>query len=107
AYRAIKAADPAAIVVAGAPTPTGVDDGDTAIDDVRYLALMYQAGLKDVSDAIGVHPSGYNNPPDDWIDRHTVSSTGYKNHPSFYFRRYEQARQVMVQYGDAAKPMWF
>jgi hypothetical protein len=25
---------------------------------------MYQAGLRNYSDAIGVHPSGYGNPPD-------------------------------------------
>ena len=44
AYRAIKAADPGMIVLAGAPTPTGVNDGSTAIDDVAYLQRMYAAG---------------------------------------------------------------
>ena len=33
AYQAVKAADPSAIVVSGAPTPTGINDGSWAIDD--------------------------------------------------------------------------
>src|SRR5262249_44014217 len=45
-FGAIKGADPTALVVSGAPTPTGFDDGDVAIDDVRYLGLMYQAGMQ-------------------------------------------------------------
>jgi hypothetical protein len=64
AYQAIKAQDPGMVVVAGALTPTGVNDGSTAIDDVAYLQRMYAAGVKRCSDAIGAHPSGYNNPPD-------------------------------------------
>ena len=63
AYRAIKAACPSTIVVSGAPTPTGAPP-PAAIRDTTYLEQMYRAGLKNYSDAIGVHPSGFGNPPD-------------------------------------------
>jgi len=66
AYKAIKSKDPNAIVVSGALTPCG-DNPPWAIDDLVYLEQMYQAGLKNYCDAVGVHPSGYNVPPDaDW-----------------------------------------
>ncbi|MBI3966114.1 MAG: hypothetical protein HY329_10810 [Chloroflexi bacterium] len=105
-YEAIKRVDRDAVVIAGALTPTGVDDGVIAIDDVRFLQQMYAAGVKNYSDAIGAHPGGYNNPPDDWLDRKTVSSTSFKGHPSLYFRRIEQYRQVMQRNGDADKKVW-
>lgn len=105
-YQAIKAADPGAIVVAGALTPTGVNDGIIAIDDVVYLEQMYQAGVNNYADAVGAHPGGYNNPPDDWLDKKTVPSTSFKGHPSFYFRRVEQLREVMESYGDGVKRIW-
>lgn len=106
-YQAIKSVAPNVVVVSGALTPTGVDDGVTAIDDVRYLRLMYEAGLATYSDAIGAHPSGFNNPPDDDMDHHTVSSTAFKNHSSFYFRRFEQYYEVMKEFGDRNKQLWF
>ena len=107
AYAAIKAVDPNVIVVSGALTPTGVDDGDTAIDDVRYLDMMYAAGLKNYCDVVGAHPSGYNNPPDDTPTQTSVTSTGFKGHWSFYYRRFEQYRAVMERYGDGEKKLWF
>ena len=55
AYRAIKAACPSMIVVSGAPTPTGATP-PAAIRDTTYLEQMYRAGLRNYSDAIGVHP---------------------------------------------------
>lgn len=107
AYTAIKAANPDIVVVSGAPTPTGVNDGDLAIDDLVYLQQMYDAGLKNYSDAIGQHPSGYNNPPDDWIDKNSTGSKNNKGHGSFYFRRFEQFHDVMTRYGDGDKQLYF
>ncbi|HLF09202.1 MAG TPA: hypothetical protein VI789_07635 [Dehalococcoidia bacterium] len=108
-YQAIKAADPGTMIISGAPTPTGVDDGDNAYDDVRYLRLMYQAGLKDYSDAIGAHPSGYNNPPDAAWRTYADPTAGFgaKGHRSWFFLgTIEGYREVMVEFGDAGKPLW-
>ena len=110
-YRAIKAADPGAIVVAGALTPTGVNDGVIAIDDVVYLEQMYQAGLKNYCDAIGAHPSGYNMPPDA-LPGYNDPTAGFRGpfdnpHHSWSFRAtMESYRNVMVRYGDGRKQIW-
>ncbi len=106
-YQAIKARDASIYVIAGGLTPTGVNDGVLAIDDVVYLGQMYRAGLKSYMDGLGVHPSGYNNPPDATYGYQNAAEPAYKNHPSFFFqetmRRY---RQVMLTYGDSGKDLW-
>jgi hypothetical protein len=107
AYRAIKAADPGMVVVAGALTPTGVNDGVIAVDDVVYLQRMYAAGARNCADAIGAHPSGYNNPPDAKFGYTNPAEPSFKNHPSFFFRdTMERYRDVMVANGDAGKRIW-
>jgi hypothetical protein len=105
-YRRIKAVCPGMIVVSGAPTPTGLSDGYTAIDDVEYLRRMYNNGLKDVCDAVGVHPSGFDNPPDaDW--RTWKDSSGFNGHRSFFFyNTIKSYHDVMVQNGDGNKRLW-
>ncbi|MBI4300488.1 MAG: cellulase family glycosylhydrolase [Chloroflexi bacterium] len=106
-YQAIKAADPSAIVVSGAPTPTGINNSE-AIDDVYYVQLMYEAGLKQWSDVIGVHANITNNPPDDWVGQCSKNcDKGFKGHPSFYFKRFTQIQEKMAAFGDAGKPIWF
>jgi len=107
AYRAIKAADPGMVVVAGALTPTGVNDGSIAIDDVMYLQRMYAAGVRGCFDALGAHPSGYNNPPDAKFGYTNPAEPSFKNHPSFFYREtMERYRAVMVANGDAGKRIW-
>ncbi|HEV2124422.1 MAG TPA: hypothetical protein VGW38_16840, partial [Chloroflexota bacterium] len=59
-----------------------------------------------VCDAIGAHAGGFNNPPDDWVDAQTVETSTFKGHPSFYFRRLEQLREIMVLSGDSEKRIW-
>jgi hypothetical protein len=108
AYQAIKAADPSAIVVSGAPTPTGINDGVWAADDRIYLQQMYNAGLRYYCDAVGAHPSGYANPPD---VRYTGGdfdpSRGYDDHPSFFFRNtMEDYYNIMAANGDGGKRIW-
>ena len=109
AYRAIKSACPATIVVSGAPTPTGAQP-PAAIPDFAYLEQMYQNGLRGYSDAIGIHPSGYGNPPDARVQDFqagTYSRPSHVNHASFYFRNVmEQYRNIMVKYGDGGKRLW-
>jgi hypothetical protein len=60
AYNAIKAQDPNVIVISGALSPTGWDDGVQATDDFKYLQQMIDAGLLDVADCVGAHHNGYN-----------------------------------------------
>ncbi len=112
AYQAIKAQDPQAYVISGALTPTGYNDGVIAIDDLLYVEQMYQAGLKNYCDGVGVHPSGYNLPPDaDW-QTYTDGSAGFNGpftnrHRSWSFRgTMESYRNVMVAYGDSGKRLW-
>jgi len=107
AYRSIKAQDSSMIVVAGGLTPTGVNDGVTAIDDVTYLRSMYQAGCRDCMDALGVHPSGYNNPPSARLGHQDPAEPAFKAHPSFFFfETMTRYRQVMVAYGDSGRALW-
>jgi polysaccharide biosynthesis protein PslG len=81
-----------------------------AIDDRLYLDFVYQVrggAVKSFYDVLGVHPSGYNNPPDDWVDKQSAGAgNGFKGHGSFYIKRYQQLREVQLKYGDN-KPMWF
>ncbi|MEN6479795.1 MAG: NBR1-Ig-like domain-containing protein [Anaerolineales bacterium] len=108
AYNAIKSVDPGAVVVSGALTPTGLTDWDIAVDDATYLEEMYKAGLAKYCDAIGAHPSGYNNPPDAvWSSWSDPSAPNFKGHRSFFFRStLEQYRNIMVKYGDGGKRIW-
>ena len=100
AYTHIKAVDPAMIVVSAGLSPTGTSDGTAQPDDV-YLGWLYEDGLAEVSDVIGAHAPGYGSPPEA-----APSSDPRFPHPSFYFRRVEQLRNVMVRNGDAGKQIW-
>ncbi|HIQ04604.1 MAG TPA: hypothetical protein EYH31_02800 [Anaerolineae bacterium] len=111
AYNAIKGKCPGIIVVSGALTPTGAPP-PLAMDDMQYLEGMYQNGLKQFSDAIGAHPSGYNVPPDvGWQDANdpTARFRGpFDNkHHSWSFRStMEGYRNIMLKYGDGNKRIW-
>jgi hypothetical protein len=107
-YASIKAACPGMIVVSGATTPAGYSD--VAFDDIDYLRGMYQNGLARYSDAVGIHPSGFANPPSvrfsDW-ESGSYNAPSHVNHRSFYFlSTLEQSRAVMEQFGDSAKKLW-
>ncbi|MEZ4830833.1 MAG: cellulase family glycosylhydrolase [Caldilineaceae bacterium] len=106
-YAAVKAQDPAVRVISGGLTPTGVNDGVVAIDDLVFLQRMYQNGARTCFDGLGAHPSGYNNPPDVRFGYTNPDEPEFKNHPSFFFQetmlRY---RNVMVSNGDSAKRIW-
>ncbi|MEM7032043.1 MAG: hypothetical protein AAF629_20990 [Chloroflexota bacterium] len=106
-YWSIKNINPGMIVVSGAMTPTGAPF-PWAVDDVLYLRQMYERGLKDVSDAIGAHPSGFANPPDALYQGGDYDpNRGYDDHRSFFFRNtMEEYRRVMVQFGDGNKAIW-
>lgn len=59
-YNMVQEVSPGTIVISGALSPTGLDDGIGAIDDFRYMQLMIDAGLLDVTDCVGAHHNGYN-----------------------------------------------
>lgn len=107
-YNAIKGACPGMLVISGATTPAGYSD--VAFDDVDYLRGMYQNGLKQYSDGIGIHPSGFANPPsvtfDDWASGN-YDAVSHVNHRSFYFlSTLRESRRVMEEFGDTGKRLW-
>jgi hypothetical protein len=103
-YAAIKAQDPSMIVVSGAMTPAG-QVPPAAVDDAGYLNDMYVHGLKNCSDAIGAHPSGFANSPEIFWTGGRVH--GYDDHRSFFFRNtMEEYRRIMVVHGDGNKKIW-
>jgi beta-xylosidase len=107
--RGVRAGDPNALVVFGGLTPNGINDPAIAIDDVQYLELMYQFRGGEISqlfDVMGAHVNSTHNPPDTMWPDNPSSESGWNDDDSFYFRRAEQLRQVMVDNGDEAKPMW-
>ncbi len=104
---AIRAADPDALVISGAPAVTGINDGVTAVDDRVYLRGMLAAGVARWVDGIGVHPYGFANPPEaSWRDAQQVSSS-HNDHPSFFFRdTLEDYRALLVAAGAGDLPLW-
>lgn len=109
AYRRIKTARPYTYVIAAAPSSTGVNDVNIAMDDEKFLKSLYayKGGIiKDYFDAQGVHPGAAANPPDTlWPDK-PGNPVGWNNHPSHYFRHVEQIRKIMVDAGLADKQIW-
>lgn len=108
AYNSIKAACPSMLVISGATTPAGYSD--VAFDDIDYLRGMYQNGLKNYSDGIGIHPSGFANPPsvtfEDWASGN-YDALSHVNHRSFYFlSTLRESRKVMEEFGDTNKRLW-
>jgi hypothetical protein len=77
AYRAIHAADPDAVVVSG-----GTGGGPTGVDSLSWYEDLYDAGLRDVTDGIAVHP-----------------------YPDVHHGRV-RVRTLMNANGDTAKPLW-
>ena len=91
-YEAVKSIDPGIIVISGALSPTGVDDGSSAIYDLKYMEQLIRAGMLDWADCVGAHHNGYNVSPDyrylDIPDDPTAIFKGpFENpHPSWSFR---------------------
>jgi polysaccharide biosynthesis protein PslG len=111
-YTGVKAGDPTAQALLGAPSPTGADIPGESIDDLSYLQQLYALNggeSKAYYDAVSAHPSGFSNPPDCTPDTPQCSLSGaFNNHPSFFaFYRVGQYRDLMVQNGEADKKIWF
>ena len=105
--RAVRAADPDALVISGAPAVTGINDGVVAIDDRVFLRGMLEAGVARWVDGIGAHPYGFANPPDERWEDPAHAATGHNDHPSFFFHdTLEDYHAIMLAYGDADRPIW-
>ena len=63
-YETVKAVDPGIIIISGALSPTGVNDGIGAFDDFTYMDSLIEAGMLDWADCVGAHHYGYNVSPD-------------------------------------------
>ena len=114
AYTYIKAADPEAIVVSPAMSPTGSvpPEVQNVWDDRRFLRAMYEAGAKPYFDVLGSHPFGFKYPPetDPESTYYDPNEPEYPNNPDpvdgLCFRRAEQQRAVMEEFGDTEKQIW-
>ncbi len=102
AYRAAHAANPTITVITAGLSPTGVKTAD-AWDDAEYLQWLFDAGLKGGVnyDVLGAH--GNTQAPEVEVP---VNSLPVFPHPSFYFRRIEQLRDIQVKAGDANRQIW-
>lgn len=94
AYRQIKSAAPAIIVVSGGLAPTVNTPDGSAINDLDFLQVMLEQGAGNYFDALGYHPYGFDAPPEEApaVNRYN-------------FRRAEVIRQIMTQY-RVNKPIW-
>ena len=109
AYTSIKAVDPSIYVVAGPPASTAVNSPGVALSDDRYFKAMYtyQNGIiRNYFDVQAVHPGGSANPPDTIWPDHPSKADGWTTDRTFYFRRVEDIRKLMQEYGMADHQIW-
>lgn len=94
-YRAIKAADPCALVVSAALAATHNPDPAVATEDLPFFERLYQledGAFLHAADVVGVHTgAGDNRPIDLWQE--AQESHGY-------FRHIERTREIMQRYND-------
>jgi polysaccharide biosynthesis protein PslG len=106
AYKAAKGADPSVTVITAGLSPTGVADGLAQPDD-QYLQWMYGFGLRggENYDVLGANANVQCPSVEAAIGACPVAADQMQ-HPSFYFRRVEQLREIMVANGDAKQQVW-
>jgi polysaccharide biosynthesis protein PslG len=95
AYPAVKAADPAATVIAGATSPASTASG--MIDEVQFIQGVYAAGGRGFFDAWSHHPYDFNLAP------------GSAHKDSAWWQMYGSTpsiRSTMEANGDGAKKLW-
>lgn len=82
---AVHAADSEVLILSGAPAPTGINDGVTAVDDRVYFQQMVDAGVAQYVDGFGIHPYGWGNPPASTFGNPDPIALSHNDHPSFFF----------------------
>lgn len=88
AYPAFKAGDPATKVVLGGPSS----------NDDAWIRQVYARGTRDSFDVVSTHP--YQGMADAAPEQ---ADDGHR----WWFTHLPAVRQVMLDYGDAAKPIWY
>src|SRR5262245_8094127 len=107
ASQAIKAADPNAIVVSGAPSSTETNRSDIAISDITFVRQMFaDPRFRSAVDIVGVHPGGQSNPPDSMWPDNPGPGPGWVTSREFYFRRVEDIHAAMLDYGLGDMKIW-
>jgi hypothetical protein len=100
-YVGIKTADPHALVISAGLAPTG-NGPPEAMPDMEFLIGMYEAGAAPYFDLLGVHAPGFKASPE--VSPAEVAVTPeYGGQRFFCFRHVEDAREVMIRYGDGDK----
>ena len=95
-YPAVKAVNPDMVVLAGALAPNLEPEGSPwAVNDLAYLRGMYEAGAAGTFDGLAVHAYGLTFPADAPPGPELLN-----------FRRIELLREIMVEYGDEATPVY-
>ncbi len=95
--RAIRLADPGAILISAGLSPTGTNDERATPDDV-FLDHMYRNEFQQYVDVVGVHAPGFA-PPEIGPDDEEAKARW------FTFRRVEDLRKIMLRYNDDARQM--
>ncbi len=107
AYDSIKASDPSAIVVSGPPSSTETNEPNIAISDITFYRQMFaDPRFRSHMDVIGVHPGGEGNPPDTLWPDNPGPGPGWVTSREFYFRRVEDVRAAMLDYGLGDRQIW-
>lgn len=95
--QSIRAEDPDALLISAGLAPTGNHDDDALPDDI-FLDHMYRNGFQAHIDVVGVHAPGYAAPEIGPDDEAALQRW-------FTFRRIEDLRKIMLNYGDEARQM--
>ncbi|MGI8916349.1 MAG: O-antigen ligase family protein [Chloroflexota bacterium] len=107
-YMAIKAADPAALILSAALAPNR-GDSPANMADPMFLQGMYAAGARPYFDVLGANAYGLNYPA--FNRRLGFHSTDFPramlpNSDSFTFDRLLVLHQIMAAHGDGGKAVW-
>jgi hypothetical protein len=101
-YAAIKGANPATLVISGAPAPTGFFGGcsGAGCDDNLYIQGMARAGAANYMDCVGVHYNEGIVPP-------TATSGDPRGNPNHYTRYYQTMVNTYWNAFRGARPLCF
>jgi hypothetical protein len=108
-YTRIKAVNPNAYVLAGAPSSTGFTRPDVALSDLEYYQAMYtyrDGIIHDYFDVQAVHPGGSANPPETLWPDNPSTAQGWTDDSTFYYRHIEHVREVMEAHGMGDHQIW-